>query len=307
MAVQLQMAGRPRSSPGNQVSGCENHYLKKPETYLEDYRRLINHCIDMRFNGVVIWGFLRDAHGGEHHACQIAQYAADRGVRILPGVGTTGYGGIYFEGSHPCNLDTYLNLHPERGITEEDGKVSRRGLSPYQPDNQKWIQQGVEWVYRNFPIGGGNFGSNDFMVDHSNVAKRKRKKLKSDEAEPFKDQYAAYVKGLETAHDQDPDAWNLYSTYCGFGTGPDVTYAGPNMGPTPYFADHMPSSAIAQWTLSGMLSEKPPKLRAWLDDGAPHELYRNKLWPKGLTPPTPRSVGLIHQGTGDRAGSHGLR
>ena len=51
--------------PGNQFFGCHNQYAKRPETFLEDYRRLVEHCIAMRFNGIVIWGFLRDSHGGE--------------------------------------------------------------------------------------------------------------------------------------------------------------------------------------------------------------------------------------------------
>ncbi len=283
--------------PGNQVSGCSNQYLKQPETYLEDYRCLVDHCIDMRFNGIVIWGFLREAHGGEEYAYEVAKYAADRGVHIMPGLGTTGYGGVYYEGRHPANLETYLESCPERGNMGEDGSVSKRELSPYCPENQEWLRGSLEWLYRRFPIGGANLENSDLMVDHSALAKRERAKINSGEADYFKDQYFAYKAALETAHELAPDAWNVYATYSGFGLGENVVNAGADMGAEPYFAKRMPASAIAQWTLSGMLSPQPPGLREWLEHPAPEQLYNNPRWPKGLLPPTPRSAGFIHQGS----------
>lgn len=283
--------------PGNQVSGCRNQYLKQPETYLEDYRRLVNHCIDMRFNGIVIWGFLRDAHGGEPFACEIARYAADRGVAIMPGIGTTGYGGIYYEGRHPCNLETYLAANPRLGNMSKDGSVSKRELSPYYPENQEWLRACLEWLYRTFPIGGVNLENSDLMVDHSHTGKRGRTKIKSKEADYFKDQYFAYKTALETIHKLAPDTWNAYATYSGFGRGKDVANAGADMGVEPYFAKRMPESAIAQWTLSGMLSAVPASLRDWMHSSKPKPVYQNPRWPKGLEPPTPRSAGYIHQAT----------
>ena len=205
--------------PGNQVTGCVNRYLKRADTYLEDYRRLVDHCIDMRCNGIIIWGFLRHAHGGEAYAYQVAQYAAERGVAIMPGTGTTGYGGIYYEGRHPCNLETYLRRHPERGNTEEDGTVSNRNMSPYYPENQQWIANSLEWMYRAFPIGGLNLENCDFMVDHSTQGRAIRATIDSGEADHFKDQYFAYKTALEVADRLAPAGWNCYATYSGFGRG----------------------------------------------------------------------------------------
>lgn len=281
--------------PGNQVDGCQNYYLKKPEIFLEDYRRLVDHCIEMRFNGIVIWGFLRDAHGGETYAYEVAKYAADRGVAILPGVGTTGYGGIYYEGYHPYNLETYLTRSPRLGNMMKDGQISRREISPYYPKNQAWIKQGVEWLCRNFPIGGVNFENSDLMVDYSSAGKRGRTKIKSGEADYFKDQFFAYKTALEVAHAMAACAWNTYATYSGFGRGEQVTNAGADMGREPYFSRRMPSSAIAQWTLTGMLSKPPIPLREWMDYPRPPSAYKNPRWPKGLRPPTPRSAGFLHQ------------
>lgn len=281
--------------PGNQVTGCQNRYLKRPETYLEDYRRLVDHCVEMRCNGIIIWGFLRHAHGGEDYAYQVAKYAADRGVAILPGTGTTGYGGMYYEGRHPANLETYLACHPERGNMWEDGQCSPREMSPYYPENQAWIAETLAWMYRTFPIGGLNLENNDLMVDHSPLARAERAKIDSGEADYFKDQYFAYKTALEVAEELAPRGWNTYATYSGFGTGRDVSNAGADMGVAPYFSTRMPSSALAQWTISGMLSPTPAPLRAWRDSAHPAVLYDNPRWPRGLRPPTPRSTGFIHQ------------
>jgi len=280
---------------GNQVNGCANQYLKKPETYVEDYRRLVDSCLEMRFNAIIIWGFLRDAHGGERYAYDVAKYASDRGVAILPGVGTTGYGGIYYEGYHPCNLETHLARNPKLGNMWKDGKRSARESSPYYPENQRWISQSLEWLCRSFPIGGVNMENSDLMVDHSPAGRRGRAKIKSGEADYFKDQFFAYKTALDVTHRLMPNAWNTYATYSGFGRGRDVNNAGADMGCAPYFAKRMPSSAIAQWTISGMLSEIPAPLRAWMGSPRPDVLYTNPRWPRGLVPPTPRSAGFIHQ------------
>ncbi len=281
--------------PGNQVTGCQNRYLKRPETYVEDYRRLVDHCVEMRCNGLIIWGFLRHAHGGERDAYAVAQYAADHGVAILPGAGTTGYGGIYYEGAHPANLETYLAQHPERGNMGEDGQRSAREMSPYSPENQAWIARSLAWLYRTFPIGGVNLENNDLMVDHSPRGRAERATIDSGEADYFTDQYFAYRTALEVADRLAPQAWNTYATYSGFGRGRDVANAGADMGVAPYFATRMPASALAQWTLTGMLSPTPAPLRAWRESARPAVLYDNPRWPRGLRPPTPRSTGFIHQ------------
>lgn len=281
--------------PGNQRHGASMQYLKKPETFVEDYRRLVDHCIDMRFNGIVIFGFLRDIHGGQQHAYQVAKYAADRGVAIMPGGGSTGFGGIYFDGRHPCNLETHLAGNPRLGNMHKDGSFSKHELSPYYPENREWIRRSLEWLYRSFPIGGVNLENSDLMVDYSPVAKRERKKIKSNEADYFKDQYFAYKTALEIAHSLAPNAWNTYATYSGFGFGTNLNNADADMRTAPYYSKRMPESAIAQWTLTGMLSKMPVPLRDWMGSSRPKSVYGNPRWPKGLIPPTPRSCGFIHQ------------
>lgn len=281
--------------PGLSYAGCNNQYLKRPETFIEDYRQLIDHCIDMRFNGVIVWCFLRDAHGGVAAAYEVARYAAERGVALLPGVGTTGYGGVYYEGDHPFNIETYLRQHPKLGNQGTDGKRSGGEMSPYYRENQEYIAAGVEWLFRTFPIGGCNMENMDLMVDHSPTGKRARARLKTGERDHFKDQYFAYKTALEVADRLSPDGWHCYATYTGFHSGSSAPGGYDLGGVVPYFATRMPKSALAQWTISGMLSQEIIPLRQWRESPRPAAAYRNPHWPQGVRPPTTRSAAFMHQ------------
>ena len=87
-------------------------YPKRPESFLVGFKRLVDYCAEIGVHSVTVWGFLRDAHGGVKAAGELCEYASDRGVGILPGVGLCSYGGYYYDGEHPFNLDTYLKNHP---------------------------------------------------------------------------------------------------------------------------------------------------------------------------------------------------
>ena len=89
-------------------------YPKRTESFQVGFRRLVDYCSANGIWGIIIWGFLRDAHGGVAAARDLCLYARDRGVSILPGVGLCAYGGYYYEGSHPFNLVSYLQKYPER-------------------------------------------------------------------------------------------------------------------------------------------------------------------------------------------------
>ena len=108
--------------PGMQVSGCYNKYFKQPETFVEDYRRLSDFCAGIGIKGIAIWGFLRDSHGGVEAGKRVAGHAASKGVAIMPGFGTTWYGGAYYEGSHRYNLSEFLRQHPDARMLDEKGQ-----------------------------------------------------------------------------------------------------------------------------------------------------------------------------------------
>lgn len=288
--------------PGNQVNGCSNPYLKRPETFLEDYRRLIDHAVDTRFNAVIVCGFFRDSHGGEESAYEIARYGADRGVAVLPGIGTHSYSGIYYEGEHPANLDTFLAANPDCRMIGREGKPSG-DLSPYAVKGREYVQKSLEWMMRGFPVGGVYLENGDYLVDYSRAAKAGRRRIPGKEEDFLKDQYAAYKCALDVLDAVCPKAWNIYATYCGFDMNdPDredrFRFGNRGLGrDVPYFATHLPDSALCQWTLSGMLRTQPVPLRDWMDSPLPAALYDNPNWPRGLRPPTPRSAGFMHQGS----------
>jgi hypothetical protein len=150
--------------PGMLNFGCANRYLKRPETYVEDYRRLTDLAASLGVKGILIWGFLRDAHGGVESAKRVADYAAQRGVAILPGVGTNHYGGIYYEGDHPYNLETFLKSYPDARMIDAQGNPGPRSVCPSHPRFAAWIQEATRWLFREFRIGGANLENGDFLV-----------------------------------------------------------------------------------------------------------------------------------------------
>lgn len=282
--------------PGNQTNGCNNPYLKKPETFLEDYRRLIDHAVASRFNAVMISGFFREAHGGEVSAYEIARYGADRGVAVLPGVGTHSYNGIYYEGDHPAHLHTFTREHPECRMVDRHGKTGGN-LGPHHDGSKEYVRRSLEWMMKAFPVGGVYLENGDYMVDHSEMAKKARQQIPSGEEDFLKDQYAAYLCALEVLDRVCPEAWNVYVTYCGFDmNGAERLDRGLGKE-LPYFATRMPESAVCMWTLSGMLRKQPVKLREWMECPRPDGVYENPTWPRGIRPPTPRSAGFMHQGS----------
>jgi len=128
-------------------------YSKRPESYLAGFRRLVDYCAAQGIWGIVIWGFLRDSHGGIDAARDLCAYARDNGVAILPGAGLCSYGGYYYEGEHPYNLDTYLRAHPGRGSVarvDGDGRTVGPVLDPSLEANRRWWREGLEWMIETF-------------------------------------------------------------------------------------------------------------------------------------------------------------
>ncbi len=291
--------------PGLVNFGWDNRYLKRTETFIKDYRRLIDHCRALGINGIVIWGFLRADHGGIDAAKEIVDYANERGVGIFPGVGTGSYGGFFYEGEHPYNASTWLKLHPELRTLNTDGALDADGgkpmehFCPAKPENIKWLKEGIRWLFDTFDIAGVNLENGDLSVSHTPEAKAARAALQSDEPDAYKDQLLSYQPVLEEIRELLDEKMITYATYTGFlpkkakleGQGAAMS------SECPLFATRLPEKSIAQWTITEMLRKDPLPLSAWLDEGEPDEVYDNPNWPRDLRPPTKRSAGLVHQGS----------
>ena len=147
-------------APGKASTAVGGPYLKPADSFLDDGKRCIDFMADHKFNGLILWGFLRDAHGGVAASQELCRYANRRGVRILPGVGTNcAYGGYYYEGKHPFNMKTWLDEHPELRALDKDGKPrderdnegrSLDSACPSKPANQQWLDRGAKWLFENF-------------------------------------------------------------------------------------------------------------------------------------------------------------
>jgi hypothetical protein len=168
------------SQVGHQEIGVFNPYGKPPSGFLADYRRVVDFCSRNRIGAVVIYGFLRDPHGGVETAQELCRYASERGVRILPGIAIGSYGGCYWEGDHPYNLATWLRANPQHAATLEKGvgfqiadlafplsfPRSDYTLSacPSAPETMAWMEEGVAWLTETFPLGGLNIEAGDYGV-----------------------------------------------------------------------------------------------------------------------------------------------
>ena len=245
------------------VMGGGGTYKKRTEAFLADYKRCVDTMADHKFNGLIIWGFLRDTHGGVEAAQELCRYAHQRGVRILPGVGTSGYAGYYFEGKHRFNAATWLAEHPELRSIGPNGKP-RNAPCPSKKANQEWLDRGARWLFENFQVGGVNLEMGDFFVCYCDDCKKARAAIPSGEPDYYKDMAISHRVTLSTMRRLAPDAWLSYATYTG--------YTAEMARHRPQFAAMIPRDAVCQWTLTGMA----------------------RRWPAGVRPPTAHNLGYLH-------------
>lgn len=168
------------SQIGQQEIGVFNPYQKPPSGFLSDYKKCVDFCSKNRISAIVIYGFLRDPHGGVDAAKELCRYASERGVRILPGIAIGSYGGVYWEGDNKFNLATWLKANPQHAATLEKGvgfqiadlafplnfPKSDYTLSacPSAPETMAWMEEGVAWLTDTFDIGGINIEAGDYGV-----------------------------------------------------------------------------------------------------------------------------------------------
>ena len=171
-----------RGMRGEQEDGARNPYMKRRDAYLKDTCATLDYMGEHKLNGLIIWGFLRDSHGGVEDGRQLVEHAFDRGVNVLPGIGTSSYGGIYYEGKNRFNVDTWLADHPpDFRFLDHDGKRLLNAICPSKPANLKWLGEGTEWLFTEFPkLGGANLENGDFFTCQSPDCLRARQDPTND-------------------------------------------------------------------------------------------------------------------------------
>jgi hypothetical protein len=222
------------SQVGQQEIGVFNPYGKPPGGFLRDYQRCVDFCSRHRIAAIVIYGFLRDPHGGIEAAQELCRYATERGVRILPGIAIGSYGGVYWEGDHRYNLATWLRANPQHAATLEKGvgfqiadlafplsfPRSDYTLSacPSAPETMAWMEEGVAWLAESFDIGGINIEAGDYGVCGCArcIARRANEAEAARRVDDFGDSWSHtdmadnFPRLYRTAKDIKPDLW-LYS------------------------------------------------------------------------------------------------
>lgn len=191
-------------------------YPYPSDVFTRGFRLLIDYCESIGIDGIILWGFLRDAHGGVRAAQDLCLYAKDHGVAILPGVGLCSYGGFYFEGDHRFNLSTYFAKHPERATSAFDGGLKKTigpVLDPSDPANAQWWKDGTEWMLETFDIGGINYEMGDHLVHPSSRAQARREALALQCQGSLQDMVIASSEPLKHALAIKPDGMFINSTY----------------------------------------------------------------------------------------------
>jgi len=258
-------------------SGCMNRYLRAPESFLEDYRRLMDYMAEKEIPYVIIWGLFRDAHGGEAAVHELLRIARAKGVGVLAGVGINAYGGFYYEGDHPWSLEARLRKHPElasvreRPVWSDYPHVWGTGAAcPSKEENVRWHEEGIRWLLENFDLAGVNLETGDYGLCHCPECTRLAAGRR-DTNWSFDDMALVLPPVIRTALAVRPDAVITYASYSPF------TEA--MVGEPPAFVRAIPPEAICQWTATEMTHRG-----LWGDDRA-------------FRPPTRRSTVLSHWGS----------
>lgn len=219
------------SQIGVQEIGVFNPYGKLPGGFHADYRRLIDFCSQNRIAAIVIYGFLRDSHGGIEAAQALCRYANERGVRIIPGIAIGAYGGVYWEGDHRYNLATRLRRNPQFAATLEKGvgfqladlafplNFPRSDYTvsacPSAPETIDWMEEAVDWLAGTFDIGGINIESGDYGVcgcercvaRRQNAAEAARRADGHGDSWSHTDMAENFPRLFRAAKARRPDAW----------------------------------------------------------------------------------------------------
>lgn len=260
------------------ANGTLEPYLAQPNGFADTFQKVVDFQADHKLNGLIVWGFINDAHGGLATAQSVSKYAKANGVKILPGIGTMGYGGFYFGGEHPFNINTFLAKHPQvRLMVQADGKDMHGTPCPSDPVFQQWLRDGAEWYFTTLKdIGGVNLEHGDFFQCHCPRCKTQRA-LPENDPNYHWDMMATQVPVIERGLKINPELWYSYACYDG--------YNAALMSQPPKFLAQYPQAAITQWTYTKMIADP--------------NLNPAGSWALSLRPPTGtnHSIGLLHQGS----------
>jgi len=269
--------------PGAHTMGAANEYSRPSGAFLADYTDLLKWCAHHGVDAVVVWGLLRDSHGGLDAAKKVADVASSKGVRLLCGVGLNAYGGVYYEGDSPHSLEHHLASHPELIAIDQAGKKMSEPHSyvacPSRRENQEFAAESLEWLFKNLPLGGVQMETGDYTVCRCDLCQKRRKHPSSGFS--WEDMALMYPIAAEAIHSVSPDAWIVCETY----SHPEP-YSGSKAAPEfgegkPPWADEClqqfpkGKGIFVQWVCDDYV--KPRQLKPWTKAGTVSSSDRHNI------------------------------
>ena len=287
--------------PGAQTMGASNDYLREVDMFVEDYTKLLEWCGCHNIDAVVVWGLLRDTHGGVESVKQLCDVASKNGVRLMCGVGLNAYGGVYYDGESPYNLKKHLQAHPELYAIDLAGNklirsfgVSGPKLShhacPSRRENQEFAIESLQWLFKELPLlGGVQIETGDTGVCQCKQCRERRQYPISsfsskgiELAFSWEDMALMYPMAAKAVRSVAPDAWICCETYSHpepFIAEPGKIAGGVAAG-KPTWADEclakFPEDVFVQWICDEYT--KPLSAKQWTEAGTvSNERYRNLM------------------------------
>lgn len=249
--------------PGAHTHGSCNEYGRSTDSFVRDYTALLQWCGRNGIDAVVVWGLLRDCHGGLESAKRLCDVAARENVRLLCGVGLNAYGGVYYEGDSPHNLERHLERHPELSAVDADGRplsftidlngkktpitttgqAGPRGFyqaCPSRRENQDFLAESLAWLFGSLPLGGAQIETGDTGICQCERCRDRRQHSTTDFSWlSWEDMGLMYPLATSAVRAVAPDAWIVCETYSH-----PQPYDGPDKPPR--FGDAMPTWAAAE-------------------------------------------------------------
>jgi hypothetical protein len=259
--------------PGSQTFGASNHSGRSTDSFIQDYSELLAWCGRHHVDAVVVWGLLRDSHGGMASAKKLCDVAQKHGVRLLCGVGLNAYGGVYYEGDSRYSLERHLIQHPELYGTDPGGGRMIRNFGAYGPklthhacpsrkENQEFAAESLRWLFKNLPLGGVQIETGDTGVCRCARCNERRKHPVA--ALSWEDMALMYPLAADAVRSVSPDAWIVCETYSDPRLADDPSKAGDFGSPKPAWADEcltrFPEGAFVQWVGDKLTANQPAKL-----------------------------------------------
>ena len=263
--------------PGAQTIGASNYYGRTKECFEGDYTRMLEYCGQHHIDAIVVWGLLRDRHGGVESAKRLCEVAAKNGVRLLSGVGLCAYGGAYYQGDSPYSLDLHLQKHPELKAVNEEGKPLEFTAGIYGPkmfyhacpsrkENQDHIAESLQWLFENVPLDGAQIEAGDNHVCQCKLCKERRQYPTGRFS--WEDLALLHPIAIQAIRAVKPDAWICCETYSYPEPYRGSEHPGFGEGKTAW-ADEclakIPDGVFIEWVYDRIGKQRPP--RSWTEAG----------------------------------------